>query len=244
MRKLGPPIIGALIAGTFTLTAVYFTVFYKPPQTVEGMIRDSTTNRPIGGVTVVLKDKQFVTGDDGRYVFEKAIKPGHHRILAKKEGYSDFSGIVKVIDEGVVYDLTVTSKDPQPMSSPAAEVTIDRPKSGEQVGQNISISGRVSGPTSDRHLWLVVHPVGSLGWWPQGSEFIPDPSDGSWEVPVTIGDPRDIGKRFEVAVISATDNANDEFGEYLREGNLASKFPEQPLPQGARILAKVTVVRR
>lgn len=125
------------------------------------------------------------------------------------------------------------------------EVRILSPTEGASVEWTTLVEGQISGALeTHEHLWLVVHPANSRGWYPQNSEFFPN-TDGSWEAAVTIGrENQDRGKQHDIAVVLAPNDANNAFNDYLARGNDTGDFPEEPLPDDIRMLAKVTVVRQ
>lgn len=123
-------------------------------------------------------------------------------------------------------------------------VEINLPQNNEGVEQNINMEGTFSGDLLSLHLWPIVHPKGSSGWWPQNSEIIPDPSNGNWEASVRLGNTGDVDKKFDIIIILATENAHESFNKYIQTGKETNNYPESPLPSGTRILAKVTVIRK
>lgn len=127
---------------------------------------------------------------------------------------------------------------------PVPEVLMTTPQPCDQVQQFTSVAGRASGLAQGQHLWVAVHPLGSLGWWPQLYEIVPAPSSGNWEIIPTLGSPSDVGKRFEIGVILANDSANAEFVHYIQEASVTKQYPEKSLPIGAVVLTKLSVTRQ
>lgn len=240
MSKWLPPVISALIGAAVTLIVFYFTTIYQAPKTVSGTVRDESSSQPQAGVTVRLGSHEYVTGSDGSYFFEKTVKPGFHRIYFNKKGYSESSASVQVVDD--------TKKDlvllPPETPEVAVQATFEFPKDGDRVNEALVATGRVTGYLFDHHVWLVVHPSGSAGWWPQLSEIIPDSTSGRFEVPVTVGSSEDKGKQFDLVLVVANEGAHQRFTTYLEEALQTNSFPERPLPQGSRAVVKVEVARR
>ena len=123
------------------------------------------------------------------------------------------------------------------------ECEISEPGDGQTVGTITSVRGEFSGVLSPFHLWVVVHPVGTAGWWPQYGEIVPEPSSGSWEAPVTLGVEGDKGKRFEISLVVVPEEENGKLNKYIDLGKRTGSYPEAPLPSPNRVLAKVTVIR-
>lgn len=240
MSKFIQIVVASIISLIIAVITIYFTVFYNPPRTVEGTVRTKSTKQPISGVEVYIGENKIITTDDGIFVFEKTIREGYHEIKTHKEGYKDYSGTIKVkgnIERDILIEPLILSEIP-------LEITIDNPTDGSYVGLNITVTGTSSGDYSDFHLWVVVHPIGSSGYWPQVSEIIPNRKTGQWAQPVNLGTQKDKGKSFEIIVVSANQSANNSFNNYLAESKINNKYPEVPLPQGINILTLITVIRK
>ena len=121
-------------------------------------------------------------------------------------------------------------------------IEIQQPSSGNQVRKNLLVTGKVSRKLQNEHLWVVVHPEGSEGWWPQSHELSPD-SEGKWSVQAYIGTDKDAGQIFDIVVFSANDSANNIFNQYLKQAKSSGDYPENPLPQGVTELDRITVKR-
>lgn len=233
--------IGALVVAVVAVIPVYYGFFYFSPKTVVGAVRDNTTNNPVGGVTVTFEEERYITGNDGVFFFTEAIKEkGRYQLFAEKEGYESYSGVVTAQDK----DEKEARKDimivPTGPTGPRAKAEIEIPKDGEHVEQSIIVRGRASGVPQGHHLWLFVHPVGSAGWWPQGSEFFPP----SWIVQATVGGAQDVGKTFEIAIVLADEGAHSSINQYLKTAIATGDFPETPLPSGVELLDNIIVERR
>lgn len=229
------------------VTGLYYSYIYVSSVTVGGVIRDAENNRPISGVTVSIKNNKNMTGDDGEFLFEK-IRPGNYVISAKKSGYKDYSGIVKV-KEDTERDFSMSLIKPKGKPRPETvdstgelSLIINTPQNGDSVGQKIVVEGKGSGKIKQGgHLWLVVHPIGSSGWWPQDSEFFLNGSE--WTSQVTLGEASDSNKQFEIVAFLVDDDAHKSFVEYIEKSKSTGSFPEKPLPSGVEKLAGVTVNR-
>lgn len=234
-------ITGIIIAAT----GFYYTYLYVSSVTVEGTIRDGENNRPISGVSVSIKNNNKLTGDDGMFLFEK-IRPGNYEISARKAGYKDYSGVIKV-KEDTVSDFAMSLIKPKKESTRETtddelRLKINAPKDGVSVGQKIVAEGEASGKIKQGgHLWLVVHPIGTSGWWPQDSEFFLNGT--KWTSDVTLGEASGSNRQFEIVVFLVNEEGHKSFVEYIEKSKRAGDFPETPLPSGVEKLAGVTVNR-
>jgi len=122
-------------------------------------------------------------------------------------------------------------------------LSIGSPHDGDSTDQGLVVRGTVEGSLGIAHLWAVVHPVGSTGFWPQVAEVIPT-TDGTWFAQILLGRPQDRNRAFDVLLVAAKENAHQEFVEYLRTSKQQGSYPEVPLPSEVVVLSKVTVVRR
>lgn len=129
--------------------------------------------------------------------------------------------------------------------STVSNVTLLSPSEGEWVEWMPLVRGRLTGKLkNDEHLWIVVHPNDSRGWYPQNSELFPK-ADGSWETTVAIGrEGKDQGKKLDIAVVVAKHTAHAAFNDYLKKAFETNHYPEIPLPDDIRMLGKVSVIRK
>lgn len=127
------------------------------------------------------------------------------------------------------------------------QVTVESPKNGAPVGWKITVNGKLSSNlATNQHLWLVVHPEDSGGWWPQNSEIITG-SDLAWEQTIYIGQKdsqEDIGKKHDLLLVLADETANRKFNDYLKRASETGVYPREPLPSNVKILNKITVIRQ
>lgn len=127
------------------------------------------------------------------------------------------------------------------------QVTFQSPKNGDSVGWKTTVKGKLSSNlATNQHLWLVVHPEDSSGWWPQNSEIITN-SDLTWEQTIYIGrkdSQEDVGRKHDLIVVLADETANQEFNDYLERAQATGDFPSKPLPSNVKILDKITTIRQ
>ncbi|MBF0488031.1 MAG: hypothetical protein HQK98_07700 [Nitrospirae bacterium] len=121
----------------------------------------------------------------------------------------------------------------------AAEPTQNAPSTGKITSpadksrgpeDSITVEGVFSDIPAGKHLWVVVHPINSRGYWPQ-ADALPSPNDNSWKVTVYLGRPGDDFGEYQIILMLADDAADKSFNKYLDEGP-TKKFPAVPLPDG------------
>ncbi|HFD87159.1 MAG TPA: hypothetical protein ENJ35_05745 [Gammaproteobacteria bacterium] len=122
---------------------------------------------------------------------------------------------------------------PPEITSPFPTVTIQRPTDGAVVSRSIVATGTVEGANATTHIWLVVNPIGDIGWWPQGGALAVLPN-GRWEQPAFLGGRP--GQRFRLSVVVASKAAHQMFLAYLKKGMAKNAFPGKPLPAGTTVL--------
>ncbi len=127
----------------------------------------------------------------------------------------------------------------------SSEVVINSPSNGDTVGWKPMVWGRLTGRLKpDEHLWLVVHPNDSWGWYPQVSEVFTS-GDGTWHAVVFVGREKDDeNKTYDVVVVIAPKEAHETFNKYIDRANRKGEYPETPLPEGIRLIGKVNVIRK
>ncbi len=114
---------------------------------------------------------------------------------------------------------------------------------GNGPGFPLQVKGNASDVPDGHHLWVVVHPVKSSGYWPQGGELYPSPRDNSWEVTTYLGEEKKgFGEKFEIILSIANENAHKEFVQYLADGP-SKGYPEKPLPSGVIQIDRITYTR-
>jgi len=141
-------------------------------------------------------------------------------------------------------DLKHKKHSSQPSITNNLKAQIERPRNNDFIDQFVIVTGKASTNLQGKHLWLVVHPVESNGWWPQLGEIFINPSDGKWSIRATLGSPKDIKKVFEIAIVIANRDAHESFNNYLKSGEEKNSYPAQPLPSGIEIVDKIILTRK
>ena len=130
---------------------------------------------------------------------------------------------------------------------PGAEqcsVTIARPISGAQVSGIEQVDGvarKPSGQGRDLHLWVFAHRTGLAGWWPQGggeTKIV----GGRWMVTAFFGEPRDIGRAFEIAAVFVEDNEHAKLLQWVQTTIDTGRYPPVNYPNAAPGCAPSDVV--
>ncbi|MGK7927547.1 MAG: hypothetical protein AB4290_20280 [Spirulina sp.] len=151
-----------------------------------------------------------------------------------------FSSVVLLLAACIPTAQTPTQTPTQTPKPVALNLNIESPSNEDEVPRTSLVTGRASGDFSNKHLWVVVNPKGTPGWYPQSGEFFPVSEQWSVQVYVGLEGDHDVGKSFDIAVVTADDKAHKHFNKYLKE----AKFPEEPLPSGTTVLDIITVKRR
>ena len=80
-----------------------------------------------------------------------------------------------------------------------------------------------------------------MGWWPQIGQV--KPSGEVWNIQATIGQDRDAGMDFDIAVILVNNDSNQYYKNYIEQG-AKTGYPEIPLPNDAIIYDSIPVTRK
>jgi hypothetical protein len=123
-------------------------------------------------------------------------------------------------------------------NNPYQELLITSPKNGEDAGSVLTVEGR-SKKFPGKHLWAFAQKKGLSVWWPQGGE-IEIGENGEWMQSVFIGEPHDVGFKFEVVAIWVSESINKDLIVYLQSGEKTGRYPGMRLPEGSP-RAQVTV---
>jgi hypothetical protein len=129
----------------------------------------------------------------------------------------------------------------QPGSGDTCSMEITNPKEGEGVGADGEVSGKAIIPPG-KSLWVFVHRKGLQGWWPQGGG--PAGLDqGNWQVSVTYGLLRDIGRDFEVVALAVESEANTTLKAWFERADRTGTYSPMDLPTTSAncSIARVTV---
>lgn len=110
-------------------------------------------------------------------------------------------------------------------------------------GYPLAVKGKAGNCPKGYHLWLIVHPVLSSGYWPQSGEIFPSPRDNSWEIKVWLGEVnKGLNEDFQIILAMANEEANKYFAKYLADGP-KNGFPEKPMPEGIIQIDRITYKR-
>ncbi len=110
-------------------------------------------------------------------------------------------------------------------------------------GSEISLTGRTANIPEGMYLWLLVHPIGSDGYWPQRFAILPHSRTNRWEQGATLGG----GERFEIWLVLVDEAGNQFYTDYLERANREHDFPAIAMPSGptgrSKPIDTVTVVK-
>jgi len=102
--------------------------------------------------------------------------------------------------------------------APACLIKLAEPHDGQQVGRSVTVKGTATLPAGG-HLWVFARRENFQDqdvWWPQAEGRV-DPTTGEWKVSTSIGEPRDIGWSFDIAVAVFKEAENLELKNQVRE---------------------------
>lgn len=147
-----------------------------------------------------------------------------------------------------VYGILLSNATVAPANELSIKITSPTP--GEHMPLSFQINGTMAGELpEDHYLWIMVNPrMAFAQWWPQGGYSIV-PGE-TWYGPVLIGreinqgGEADIGKEFDIAVVLVDEKINKDFLFWGETGDKTRNWPSIRFPEGAKIMAKVTVVRK
>jgi hypothetical protein len=123
-------------------------------------------------------------------------------------------------------------------------VTIDSPRPGDRVPQEITVSGQASNLSGD-FLWILLRPASVDRFYPQTGPVRPQ-SNGTWTSPlIFLGSSEDAGEQFAIIAVVANAEANRNLERYLARGIETGNFPGlTSLPQGITPYSTVVVTRQ
>ncbi len=234
MKRIIISIIGFIVT---IIAALIVTGAFKSHKSLEVLVKKNSTDKPIPEALVTLEKDVLRTGDDGIVVFDQ-VKKGYKKIQVQKNNFETYNGTINITAKNNVSTIYLTlKKDTITISGMIAS-----PKDNVRVISPVSVSGKVENLTGNDHLWLVVHPHGTNGWWPQTSEIIPK-HNRNWTGTIRLGGINNKGQKFDIHLVIADNKANDSFNQYLSKGAENNNYPEAPLPEGAKSLDYVTVIK-
>jgi nucleoside 2-deoxyribosyltransferase len=113
-----------------------------------------------------------------------------------------------------------------------------------KVNQTETICGTIKELPSGKVIWVFVFSKEVRRYYPQNQ-----PADieagNNWSSIVYIGIPSDIGKKFEIIVVSANSEAQGAINNYLVESKDQNDWPGlTSIPEGAVIIERNTVTRK
>ncbi len=230
-----PAIIGAVAV---VLAALISVKFFYPNRILEVQVRDSDSKQIIPNANIKLETEEKRSGDDGLAIFDN-LKKGYRKIEVTKEKYRNFNGTIKITGKTNIaaIDLSINKDTTRIIAS------ITNPQDNSLVISPVSISGIVENIPYEHHLWLVVNPHGTNGWWPQTREIIAK-QNGNYSGSVILGGLNNKGQQFDIHLVLANNEANKSFNEYMSSGANTNSYPEVPLPEGAKSLTYITVTKR
>lgn len=136
---------------------------------------------------------------------------------------------------------------PEPTPTPTlpstqAKINITYPLDSTDVQMQETVKGTATNIPEGQQLWIVIKQQSLLEYRPQN--YVNIQSDGSWELPVQIGEGDSHGSWFDIYAVLADKNAQNEFNNYLNTFEKTGIWPEMmELPDGSKVKVKVSVGR-
>lgn len=123
------------------------------------------------------------------------------------------------------------------------DLRINSPSGCQDSGLYIPVSGTSSGKLpDDMFVWIMVGPRDALGkWYPQGADHISFIDTGDWITEARIDG--DKGKKFDIRAVLVDLGTDEKYREWFTEGNKTGNYQGLRMPDNARTLDQVTVVR-
>lgn len=133
--------------------------------------------------------------------------------------------------------------EPTPEPTPTqtqAEINITYPLDSTDVQMKETVKGTATNIPEGRQIWIVTRWYDN--YYPQN--YVDIQSDGSWELPVQIGEGDSHGSTYDIMAVLADKNAQNDFNNYLNTFEKTGVWPEmRELPDGSKVKAKVIVGR-
>jgi hypothetical protein len=157
--------------------------------------------------------------------------------IVRKRSKQPISSLDQLKPDLSAAQVTEVSKQIKALNRGQAEellrirVDIAQPaQDGVQVGKEMDVEGTAFVPEGN-HVWVLAHVVDGFEdfWWPQGQGKI-DPATHHWKVHVFVGQPQDIGKNFELAVITVADREHFQLQDWLKKGMATGDFKPMEMP--------------
>jgi hypothetical protein len=133
---------------------------------------------------------------------------------------------------------------PEPMNHSAdLMIKITSPSNGESISDPASVSGTILGEIpNDHYVWLLTAPKLSPGlYWPQGNDHI-TPIQGLWSWVAYLGG--NSGNKVDLLVALVDKGTNQDFINYTNQCAAARNYPGIKFPDSAKIIDKITVVKK
>ncbi|HEX5760452.1 MAG TPA: hypothetical protein VF121_14790 [Thermoanaerobaculia bacterium] len=145
--------------------------------------------------------------------------------------------IVAVVNSGILGWRLISP-------APTTKVAITYPVNLARVEQSETVRGTVEGLPSGQVVWVTIF-VQEVGrYYPQNRPADIEAS-GRWSSLVYLGQPADVGKRFDILAAVATTEAQSAFSAYLTDARDRTDFSGlEALPAGALIHDRITVTRK
>lgn len=128
--------------------------------------------------------------------------------------------------------------------TPTTKVAINYPANLSLTDQSETVQGTVEGLLPGEVIWVVIFVQDVGKYYPQNQPAVIE-AGGKWSSLAYIGQPDDSGKRFDIIVVVANQEAENALNVYLANARDRSDWSGLGnLPAGATIYDRVTVTRK
>lgn len=144
---------------------------------------------------------------------------------------------------------SITSSPTPTLMVPVLELIKPEDRNDQILDCQTLVEGTYSGEAQNK-IWLIVYVVDIARYYPHGEggkalQVI----DGKWFGSVRFGDcsnlSTDQGKKFQLIIATATQQANNEFEAYIEHERATGEYPGlERLPDGIIVLKRITITRK
>jgi hypothetical protein len=135
---------------------------------------------------------------------------------------------------------------PPTASPPAGPITLTNPQAGQTVPCENTASGTYSLDLKE-YIWPIVYVAGRYHPQDEGGKAA-QKVEGNWFQTVRFGvcdqPQRDVGKSFQLIIVTADKSANAVFEEYIRTAASKNWQGLSALPPGAKEYVRIAVIRQ
>jgi hypothetical protein len=128
---------------------------------------------------------------------------------------------------------------------PGSAVKITSPSNEANVSTPVNIEGTISVNIPDgQYIWILVNPKNNANeYWPQGKDHI-HPVNGGWNGTAQLGGTNNSGDKFNILVALVDATTDQDFHNWFDQSEQTHTTPSIILPETARLLNQITVIKK